>query len=76
MPGKLEEEKLLFVSIGVVFFSVMAVALFMLNIQIAFYLSALLAIALGFYLSRSLSRADREQQQKPAGRKPRQAQGS
>ena len=77
MPGKQEEERLLFVSIGVVFFSVLAVVLFMLNIQIAFYISALLAIVLGFYLSRSLSSADTTgQQQKPAGRKPRQAQGS
>jgi membrane protein implicated in regulation of membrane protease activity len=76
MPGKQEEEKLLFVSIGVVFFSVLAVVLFMLNVQIVFYISALLAIALGFYLSRSLSNADREPLQKPAGRKPRQTQGS
>ncbi len=70
MPGKQEEERLLFISIGVVFFSVLAVILFILNIQIVFYVSALLAIALGFYLSRSLSNADRDQQQKP-GKKTR-----
>ena len=70
MTGKQEEEKLLFISMGVVFFSILAVILFILNIQIVFYISALLAIALGFYLSRSLSNAGKEQQQRP-GKKTR-----
>lgn len=72
MPGKPEEERLLFVSIGVVFFSVLAVALFILNIQVVFYLAALIAIGLGFYLSRSLSNADRDQQ-RPSVKRPKPA---
>ena len=71
MPGKQDEAKLLFVAIGVIFFSVLAVVLFILGIQILFYLSALLAIGFGFYLSRSLSNAGREEQQKSASKKTR-----
>jgi membrane protein implicated in regulation of membrane protease activity len=71
MPGKQEEGVLLFVSLGVVLFSILAVVLFILNIMTAFYVAAVLAIVLGFYLSRNLSNMERNQQQKPAPRRAR-----
>ncbi len=77
MPGKPEEErKLLFVSMGVVLFSVLAIVLFLMGITLLFYISALLAVALGFYLSRSLSNSAKDEPQRPVSRKQRPAQGS
>lgn len=72
MSKKQDEERLLFVSIGVVFFSVLAIALFLMNLLLFFYISTLAAIALGFYLSRSLSATESEEQNKPATKRQRQ----
>ncbi len=65
MSKKQDEQRLLFVSIGVVFFSVLSIALFLMNLLLFFYISTLIAVALGFYLSRSLSASD-DEQNKPA----------
>jgi hypothetical protein len=65
MSKKQDEQRLLFVSIGVVFFSVLSIALFLVNLLLFFYISTLIAMALGFYLSRSLS-ASGDGQNKPA----------
>ena len=70
MQDKPDDHKLFLVSIGVVLSSILAVMTFILNIsQIAFYLFAILAIALGFYLSRSLSNEGKAQ--RPERRKGR-----
>ncbi len=63
MPDKNEEMKLLAVAIGVVFFSILAIVLFLVNVQVAFYASAVIAIVLGFYLSRTLSKSGSAQKQ-------------
>ena len=70
MNAKPDEQRLFLVSMGVVLFSILAVIIFILNIsQVVFYLFALIAIVLGFYLSRSLSITGKEQ--KPERKKGR-----
>ncbi len=62
-----KESQLIFVAIGVVVFSVLAVVSFIMGAgQIVFYIFAILAIALGFYLSYTLSK---EQPKSDQGRK-------
>ena len=60
MPGN-DEKTLLFVAVGVVFFSMLAIALFLLGAGILFYVSAILAIILGFYLTHSLSKSSAQE---------------
>ena len=62
---KQDEGRLLFVSIGVIFFSVLSIAFFLMNLLLFFYISILVAVALGVYLSRSLSSTDSGEQNKP-----------
>jgi 4-hydroxybenzoate polyprenyltransferase len=70
MPNTDKEKKLLLVSIGVIVLTVLAVITFILGVNIfIFYACAILAIALGFYLSFSLSKQQPSAQQKSTKKK-------
>lgn len=75
MPVNADEKQLITVSIGVVAFSIAAFVVLLSGInQAVFYVIAVIALLLGFYLSYNLSRQGREERQsrKPArGRKAR-----
>jgi 4-hydroxybenzoate polyprenyltransferase len=65
MPVTEQEKRLMMVCVGVVFFTILAIIVFLLipSQQILFYVSAILAIALGFYLAFSLSKEQQPKEQ-------------
>jgi uncharacterized membrane protein YfcA len=69
MAKQQDEKSLLFIAIGIIVFSILAVIFLIANIQPLFYVSAILAILLGFYMSHSLSKP--KEQPRPETRKRR-----
>lgn len=70
MPSQDQEKQLIMVAVGVVFFSIVAVAAFILGAgSVIFYICAVIAIALGFYLSYTLSQEGRETTNQQSRRK-------
>lgn len=64
MPNPDQEKQLIMVSLGVVLFSIVAIIVFIIGAsQILFYLFALIAIGLGFYLSYTLSQEGKQKDQ-------------
>jgi len=54
---------LLWSAVGIVVLSIVAIITFILNVLIVFYVCAIIAIVLGFYLSRTLASAEKMQKQ-------------
>ena len=61
MPSKQQDETmLLWSAVGIVLFSIIAIIVFILGNSILFYIAAIIAIVLGFYLSRTLAASDKD----------------